>query len=169
VRCKILTIFEKMRRQSIAVLTAGIVLLGVFAPLVRAGITWSGDVDPANPATWTIDTYGYIGKNAYGTVKVNAGSDLLSGYVSLAYNSGSTGKVTVDGPGSTWTNSGGVITEIIDSNDAVDFQDFAALASEWLEVDCGEPDWCGRADIDYSGDVGFSDLQILTENWLEGI
>ena len=55
----------------------------------------------------------------------------------------------------------------IDQDGDVDFQDFAALASEWLEVDCSEPDWCGRADIDYSGDVGFSDLQILTENWLE--
>ncbi len=62
----------------------------------------------------------------------------------------------------------GVITEIIDSTNVVDFQDFAALASKWREVDCSEPDWCGRADINFSGGVGFSDLQILIENWLEG-
>ena len=63
----------------------------------------------------------------------------------------------------------GVITEIIDSTGHVNYHDFAALAFEWLEVDCSEPYWCGRVDIDFSGDVGFLDLQILIENWLEGI
>ena len=61
----------------------------------------------------------------------------------------------------------GVITEIIYSTNVVDFQDFAAVASKWREVDCSEPDWSTRADIDFSGNVGFSDLRILTENWLD--
>ena len=125
-----------MRRQSIAVLTAGIVLSAVFAPPVRAGITGNA-LD--YPLGITVDNTG----NAYVT----------GDYSDNAF------KITPSG----------VITEIIDSTDDVDFQDFAALASKWPEVDCNEPDWCSRADIDFSGDVGFSDLKILTENWLEGI
>lgn len=50
----------------------------------------------------------------------------------------------------------------------VDMQDFAGFAAHWLEVGCAGPDWCGSADVDYSGDVSFSDLQIIAENWIGG-
>jgi hypothetical protein len=39
-----------------------------------------------------------------------------------------------------------------------DFGYVAALASYWLQADCGEPDWCGGLDLDRDGVVNFSDL-----------
>lgn len=55
----------------------------------------------------------------------------------------------------------------IDKDNDVDFQDFAKLASNWLEINCIDPDWCNKADIDHSSDVGILDMQILAEHWLE--
>jgi len=51
----------------------------------------------------------------------------------------------------------------------VNFNDFAILASRWLEEDCSYPDeWCQGADIDWSTEVDIEDLAILAEQWLEG-
>ena len=50
----------------------------------------------------------------------------------------------------------------------VDNRDFAWLASWWLVGDCDTKNWCGRADLDMSGDVGIEDLQELAEQWLLG-
>ena len=48
----------------------------------------------------------------------------------------------------------------------VDLQDFAVLASKWMD-DCGPGnDWCAWADTDKSTDVGFSDLEKLAQQWL---
>jgi len=53
---------------------------------------------------------------------------------------------------------------------AVDFHDFAILASRWLEEDCGyADDWCEGADIDWSTEVGIEDIAILTQQWLESV
>ena len=50
----------------------------------------------------------------------------------------------------------------------VNFQDFALLASRWLETECGYPDeWCEGADIDWNTEVGVEDLAILAQQWLE--
>ncbi|MBN1591262.1 MAG: hypothetical protein JW888_17250, partial [Pirellulales bacterium] len=80
-------------------------LLGPFET-ARATITWSGNLDPANPTTWTFSTDGHIGKTADGTLTVDGDSDLLSRIGYIAYESGTTGHVTVTGEGSTWTNGG---------------------------------------------------------------
>jgi T5SS/PEP-CTERM-associated repeat protein len=69
-----------------------------------ADITATGDVDPADPSTWTSSTYVYIGKTDTGIVTVNDGSDLLSWGCYLGYSSGSTGTVSISGSDSTWTN-----------------------------------------------------------------
>jgi YD repeat-containing protein len=51
----------------------------------------------------------------------------------------------------------------------VNFQDFAILASRWLDEACGYPDeWCEGADIDWSTQVNMEDLAILAQHWLEG-
>jgi len=51
---------------------------------------------------------------------------------------------------------------------SVNFQDYAILASHWLEKDCGYPDeWCLGADIDWSAKVGVEDLATLAQQWLE--
>ena len=72
----------------------------------RAAIVATGDVEPAGPSTWTSSTAGYIGNTASGTVTVNSGSDLYSGYSYVGYNNGVRGLMTISGTGSTWNNSG---------------------------------------------------------------
>ena len=53
---------------------------------------------------------------------------------------------------------------------SVDFQDFARLASRWLEEDCGYLDeWCEGADIDWSSSADIEDLAIITQQWLESV
>ncbi len=79
--------------------------LAVQLPTARAGISYTGEIDPADPADWDSSTNGFVGKNADGTLIVDAGSDLFSRYVNIGYSSGLTGEVTVDGAGSSWTSS----------------------------------------------------------------
>ena len=56
----------------------------------------------------------------------------------------------------------------VDNN--VDFRDFAIVASRWLDEDCGYADqWCDRADINWSTEVGIEDLATLAEQWLESV
>ena len=76
-----------------------------FANPARAGIATTGDVDPADPGIWDGDTTAYIGKTGNGTMDITSGSDVLDMYGYIGRSSGSTGEVTVDGAGSTWTNN----------------------------------------------------------------
>ena len=80
-------------------------LLG-FAPPARAGLVATGDVIPANPATWTSSTDAYIGYSSSGTLNITGGGAVSSCHSNIGCNSGSTGEVTVDGAGSTWTIGG---------------------------------------------------------------
>jgi len=243
----------------------------------------TGEVNVDGPgSTWTNNKYLNVGYYGNGTLNVTGAGTVISEWDgNIGYESGSTGAVTIDGPGSTWTNnqalyvgcngsgtltisngglvsvnlalnldtnlngdgfiniaSGGKLAKkgnangtlagflaLVSGTDAIrywhstfgnwdditsatlnvdytltyltegdlagytvltvhvpgppdpdvhrdgviDMLDFADFTSQWLDVNCIGPDWCGRADIDYSGDVGFSDLQILTENWLDGV
>jgi T5SS/PEP-CTERM-associated repeat protein len=74
-------------------------------PTLHADIVISGDVH-ADPDDWTRHTDGYIGITGYGAVTVDSGSDLKSGFISIGDKSNSTGVVTIDGTGSTWTSFG---------------------------------------------------------------
>jgi YD repeat-containing protein len=51
----------------------------------------------------------------------------------------------------------------------VNFQDFAILASRWLEEGCVTPDWCQGADLNWNAAVNIEDLVILAQQWLEGV
>jgi len=54
--------------------------------------------------------------------------------------------------------------------DGVDFIDFAFFASHWLDDMCNAANYfCEGTDFDNSGSVGFTDLEILADNWLKGI
>jgi hypothetical protein len=48
----------------------------------------------------------------------------------------------------------------------VDLVDFSFFAGRWLETGCDTSNNCGRADMDFSTDVGGGDLLLLTDNWL---
>ena len=53
--------------------------------------------------------------------------------------------------------------------DGVNFIDFAFFAQHWLDKPCGAANFnCGGTDLDKSGSVGFTDLEIFAENWLKG-
>ena len=71
----------------------------------HAEITWTGDVDPEDPTTWTSSTNGYVGFTADGTLTVDGGSQLLSIFGNLGRAPGVTGTVVVTGNGSQWNNS----------------------------------------------------------------
>jgi len=84
---------------------AGIVAVsGSVASICPAGIGESGDVVPADPASWTTSTDARVGNTGTGSVTVNGGSDLVSMSGYLGFDPGSNGTVTVSGAGSTWTN-----------------------------------------------------------------
>ncbi len=100
-----------VRSHSFAWILVSVLSLALSAPL-QAGITPSGDVDPINHSWWTGGgsslTDAYIGKTAAGSVIVDLGSDLSSSYGYIGYTEATNSKVTIDGYGSTWANSGGL-------------------------------------------------------------
>jgi len=66
-----------------------------------------------------------------------------------------------------------VIDQVADLDDDcdVDFVDFGIFAGHWLETGCGEPDFCGGADLatdQADGIVNALDLFEFTRHWLEG-
>ena len=79
----------------------------------------------------------------------------------------------------TWTNWEGVGYPVffwqippgdLHAPDGVDLQDFACFAAHWRDRNCRTTNSdCGWADFDGSGDVGFLDLAIFSENWLAGM
>ncbi len=81
----------------------------ILAQTSLAAISYSGDVLPTNPATWTNSSTVYIGKTGTGIVTVDSGSGILSGTCYIGFNVGAVGTATVTGNGSTWTNSGNLI------------------------------------------------------------
>jgi fibronectin-binding autotransporter adhesin len=83
---------------------AGFSLVGAVSS-AHAGIASIGDVSPTDASTWNNSTEGYIGNTYGGTVTVDGGSGLLSGYGVIASESGASGSVSVSGAGSTWTNT----------------------------------------------------------------
>ncbi len=56
----------------------------------------------------------------------------------------------------------------LDIDGDVDFDDYAALANQWMAGNCAEPDWCSGADFNKSGSVDLYDLGKFVEYWLEG-
>ena len=91
------------RSYCFALLTA-VASLGITAHWTLGAITWTGDVDPSDPNTWTDETYAYIGRTVDGTLMVDGDSDLRSYTGLVGYDRASTGAVVVAGAGSTWTN-----------------------------------------------------------------
>ncbi len=88
---------------TVLVMTASATAL-LFAAGAWAGVTTMGNVEPADPLTWTSSTNVYVGNSADGTMEVNSGTTITSNYSYIANDAGVTGVVTVTGSGSTWTH-----------------------------------------------------------------
>ena len=58
------------------------------------------------------------------------------------------------------------LTGDLNNDCTVDFYDFALFATKWLSEECGEPERCGGADFNLSGDVTPIDFAELAQNWL---
>ncbi len=76
----------------------------VFAVGAWAAVTTTGNVEPADPTTWTGSTDVYVGDSAAGAMEVNDGTAITSDDSYIADDAGVTGVVTVTGSGSTWTH-----------------------------------------------------------------
>ena len=93
-----------MRRLLVTSLAVATLFLAGPLPTLRANIAWTGNVDPADPLTWTSTTTAYIGQTATGTLIVNNGT-ISSSAAYLGYNSGISGSATISGANSQWINS----------------------------------------------------------------
>jgi hypothetical protein len=60
-----------------------------------------------------------------------------------------------------------VSTRDFDSNDLVDFADFAAFALNWRKNNCIHPGWCMGTDLNTDGYIDVQDLLLFAEYWLE--
>ncbi len=89
----------------------GLVLSAVFLiplagplPLAHAAIdaTVEGDVDPADPSTWSSGAYAYVGKTTDGTLSLNSG-ELISFCGRIGDGNTATGIVDITGSQSTWS------------------------------------------------------------------
>lgn len=49
----------------------------------------------------------------------------------------------------------------------INLEEYANLASMWLQTGCQDPDWCNGADLDHSTEVDISDLTELAAYWLD--
>ena len=95
--------------------------------------------------------------------------DALSRLTRVVYNNNKAIEYSYDAIGNRTRKISTLLADTsVDSN--VDFQDFAIVASRWLDDDCGYADeWCSRADIDWSTEVGLEDLATIARQWLETI
>ena len=59
-----------------------------------------------------------------------------------------------------------VPTRDLNSDEKVDFGDFAIFASQWSTIDCNDPNWCSGADLDFDGFVDYNDLRLFVRYWL---
>ena len=94
--------------------------------------------------------------------------DNLHRLTSVVYDSGMQITYTYDAVGNRTQRVSTLLADIsIDGT--VNFQDFAIMASRWLDANCIGPGWCEGADIDWSSTVDIEDLAVLAQQWLESV
>ncbi len=97
-----------MSKGIVVVMMAVSLCLSIAAP-ARAAVDVAGDTDPVAGDSWWLtggdaNTTVTVGNTGHGSVVLDGGSSLLTGFGYLAREAGSTGLVTVVGAGSTWTS-----------------------------------------------------------------
>ena len=86
-------------------LLAAVAFLAATHPAIAA-ITWSGNVSPSDPTTWTDSNSITIGVKSLGTLEISDDSDLITAACKIGSYSTATGYVSINGTGSTWTSGG---------------------------------------------------------------
>ena len=59
----------------------------------HAQVSWTGDLDPTDPTTWTTSANGYVGKTGTGTLDIMSGGTVETDTAFLGYETGSAGTV----------------------------------------------------------------------------
>lgn len=83
-------------------IAAVLLMFAVLSSPARAEFTYSGNVYPADPATWISGADSYVGFTSDGSLTVSGGSTLSSLHTILGFYSGVTGTAIVTGSGSSW-------------------------------------------------------------------
>jgi len=55
----------------------------------------------------------------------------------------------------------------MDNNQTTNLTDFAIFSDYWFGKNCELSNWCGNADFDRDGEVGFDELLKVSQHWLE--
>jgi T5SS/PEP-CTERM-associated repeat protein len=109
-----LDLFSGMRRRITAFMPKHVIrvalavaVAGLFAGSgAQAALTYSGDLNPADPTTWNSSTYAIIGNTGVGSITVNGATTVSTDETDLGENSGAKGTLTVSGSGSKWSDNG---------------------------------------------------------------
>jgi hypothetical protein len=59
-----------------------------------------------------------------------------------------------------------VRTRDFNQDTKVDFGDLALLSLYWLQIGCGDPDWCAGTDLNIDGIIDHNDLMFFADYWL---
>jgi autotransporter family porin len=115
----------------------------------QGAIATTGDIDPADPSSWTGSTTGIVGDSTDGTMNITSGSTVSNGYGYIGYGSGAVGEVTVDGSGSTWSNGGDLV--IGDSGTGtLNITNGGAVSNTWGYIGY-DPGTVGTVTVDGAG------------------
>ncbi len=83
-----------------------VVFVGLLAATgAQAALTYSGNLNPADPTTWTSSTSARVGDSTDGSITIDSGSAVSTSSSYLGYAAAVTGTATVTGSGSTWAGS----------------------------------------------------------------
>jgi len=82
---------------------------------------------------------------------------------------------TINGPNDIWTINEGEdypkhVWKLVNFLGwyEVDLLDYSYFANHWLSTNCSDSNDCDGTDLDFSGDIDFSDLKIFCQHWLRG-
>ncbi len=125
-------------------------------------------------STWTNSGGLYVGNAGNGILSITNGASVSNSEVAyIGYESGSTGKVTVDGVGSTWTNNGWLQIGRWDSSGTLNITNGATVSNSYgfiggspdqvcaVTVDGAGSTWTNTADLHIGDEEGSGTLNIL--------
>ena len=155
--------------ERILLLTLFTLSTAIFAMPARAAYIVTGDVSPADPASWTRNTDTYIGNSTDGSLTINGGTNLVSNYIDIGHP-GALGEVIIEGTGSTWTSyahltvgaNGNGTMKLTNGGSVSNYFGFIGEGNDStgvVTIDGAGSLWTNKSDL-YVGDMGRGRLNI---------
>jgi hypothetical protein len=141
-------------------------------PSFFGGLVGENDSGSVSSSFWDTETSGQTTSDG-GTGKTTAEMKTLSTFTDAGWDF--VGETT-NGTEDIWAICEGIsypklawqfIVGDSDNDKDVDFVDFALMALKWLQADSNL--YCGGTDLTGDGWVDLNDLNVLADNWLEGL